>query len=170
MPLTLLIGGARSGKSSLAARLAGEDRAPVAVVVTGEARDEEMAERIRRHREARPEEWTILEEPVAIEKVIDGIDPGHSLIVDCLTLWVSNLLESGLTSEELERRARDAARLCATRPGSTIVITNEVGMGIVPMSALGRRYRDDLGVVNQIWATEADRTLLVVAGRALALR
>ncbi|MDQ4004817.1 MAG: bifunctional adenosylcobinamide kinase/adenosylcobinamide-phosphate guanylyltransferase, partial [Actinomycetota bacterium] len=125
MPLTLLIGGARSGKSSLAAKLA--VGAPVSVLVTGEPRDGEMAERIRRHRAARPEEWAVHEEPVAIERVIDGVDPGHSLVLDCLTLWVSNLLEGGLTSDEVERRARRAAELCAFRPGSTIAITNEVG-------------------------------------------
>jgi adenosyl cobinamide kinase/adenosyl cobinamide phosphate guanylyltransferase len=169
MPLTLLTGGARSGKSSLAVRLAEESGAPVSLVVTGEARDEEMAERIRLHRESRPAEWTVIEEPVDMERALAEVDPSHTLIVDCLTLWVSNLLEAGVVSEEIAGRARRTAKVCADRAGPTIAITNEVGMGVVPMSALGRRFQDDLGLTNQIWAEAADRTLLMVAGRTLEL-
>src|SRR6185503_1073686 len=115
MALTLLLGGARSGKSALAERLAARWDGPVTVVVTAEARDAEMAERIRRHRARRPAGWRTVEEPVG-------------------------------------RRARSAAAAAAARAAPTVVVSNEVGAGIVPADALSRRYRDLLGEVNAVWA------------------
>lgn len=166
---TLLIGGARSGKSVLAVRMAARWEGPVAVLVTGEARDEEMAERIARHRAERPETWRTLEEPLDLEGALTGLPGGSGVLLDCLTLWVANAMEAGLDDTEVEERASKAAALVAGRPGPAVVVTNEVGSGIVPSNAEARRYRDLLGRVNAIWAERAERVLLVVAGRAVEL-
>lgn len=169
MPLTMLLGGARSGKSRLAARLAAEAGHPVTFVATAEARDEEMAERISRHREQRPAGWATVEEPRLLADALRGADRGRTVIVDCLTLWISNLLEQGLADHEVRDRAREAATLAASHAGEVFVVSNEVGSGIVPMTELGRRYQDLLGEVNAIWVEHAARAALVVAGRPLWL-
>jgi adenosylcobinamide kinase/adenosylcobinamide-phosphate guanylyltransferase len=169
MALTLLLGGARSGKSALAAGLAGRWPGPVTVVVTGEARDEEMAERIRRHRAERPSDWRTVETPRELEAALAAAPADAFVLLDCLTLWVSNLLEQGLTDEQVRRRARSAAAAAAARSGPTVAVSNEVGAGIVPADAGSRRYRDLLGQVNAAWAAAADRALLLVAGRAVPL-
>lgn len=169
MALTLLLGGAGAGKSRLAARLAAASGSSVVVIATAEARDEEMAERIRRHRELRPPEWVTVEEPLNLERALSSVPEGALVLVDCLTLWVSNLMEQGLSDHDIEDRARKAASLAASRTAGTVVVTNEVGSGIVPSNALARRYRDLLGRVNGIWAEVADRSALVVAGQVLSL-
>lgn len=169
MSLTLLLGGARAGKSGLAMSLARELGASVAFVATARASDEEMAERIERHRAERPEAWTTIEEPVDLEGALGGVAPGATAIVDCLTLWVSNLLEDGCSDGEVLARAETAAEAAREREGETIAVTNEVGAGIVPMHPLSRRYRDLLGQVNAVWAARASRAALVVAGRVLPL-
>jgi adenosyl cobinamide kinase/adenosyl cobinamide phosphate guanylyltransferase len=166
MPLTLLIGGARSGKSQLAVRLAGESGRPVVFVATGEARDDEMTERIAHHRAERPPEWQTVEEPVRLRDAIEASPAECCVVVDCLSLWVANLLERGDDAESL---ASTAARAAASRGGATIAVTNEVGLGVVPATPLGRAYRDVLGRVNAIWATAAVETYLVVAGKTLRL-
>jgi adenosylcobinamide kinase/adenosylcobinamide-phosphate guanylyltransferase len=163
--LRLLIGGARAGKSSIATKMAVSMGGAVTFVATAEPHDEDMARRIARHRLDRPNAWTTLEEPVDLVKAIRTADTG-TLIIDCLTLWTSNLMLSGLGDEEVEARAREAASLTAARPHASLVVTNEVGMGVHPASELGRRFRDLLGRVNSIWAHEAVEVLLVVAGRA----
>jgi adenosyl cobinamide kinase/adenosyl cobinamide phosphate guanylyltransferase len=169
MAVTLLLGGARSGKSALAERLAARWDGPVTVVVTAEAGDAEMAERIRRHRAQRPADWQTVEEPLDLEAAL-ALAPERALVVlDCLTLWVSNLLEQDLTDEQVGRRARSAAAAAAARSAPTVVVSNEVGAGIVPADALSRRYRDLLGQVNAAWAAAADQALLLVAGRAVPL-
>ena len=165
MTLVLLIGGARSGKSRLAVERAAREDGPVVFVATGEARDEEMAARIELHRRERPAEWTTVEEPVELARVIGDAPAAGVLVVDCLSLWVANVFER----IAVEEAAADAARLASTRPGPTIAVTNEVGLGIVPDNELARRYRDALGRVNAIWAAAADESYFVVAGRALRL-
>jgi len=169
MSLLLLIGGARSGKSRLAAEIAAQWSGPVAVIATGEARDDEMAERIRMHRERRPQSWKTIEEPVDLDAALRSVPDDALAVVDCLTLWASNLLEKGLRDDDIEARAHSAARFAASRSGDTVVVTNEVGSGIVPTNALARRYRDLLGNVNSIWAEHSDRSALVVAGQILPL-
>ena len=166
MTLVVLLGGARSGKSALAVRIAAETGAPVTFVATARAGDEEMAERIRRHRQERPKEWSTIEEPVDVVAAIDRAPAADTLVVDCLSLWVANVLDE---VDDLEERASAAASACAARPGLTVAVSNEVGLGIVPATPLGRRYRDVLGCVNTIWAELADEAHLVVAGRALRL-
>jgi adenosylcobinamide kinase/adenosylcobinamide-phosphate guanylyltransferase len=169
MALTVLLGGARSGKSRLALRLAGEIGRPVTFVATAEARDGEMAERIRRHRAQRPAGWTTVEEPRRLGEALDGIDPGRTIIVDCLTLWVSNLIEQGLADQEVHEASAAAASAAAARADEVIVVSNEVGSGIVPMTELGRRYQDLLGEVNSTWVERAARAALLLAGRPLWL-
>jgi adenosyl cobinamide kinase/adenosyl cobinamide phosphate guanylyltransferase len=169
MTLTVLLGGAGSGKSRLAVRTAQGWDGPVAVVVTAEARDDEMAEKIRRHRANRPKDWVVVEEPLELEAALISLPDDTHVIVDCLTLWVSNLVEKGATDHQIEEHARSAAKAAGARTAEVLVVSNEVGSGIVPSNALARRYRDVLGRVNAVWAEAAERTFLVVAGRVVPL-
>jgi adenosyl cobinamide kinase/adenosyl cobinamide phosphate guanylyltransferase len=170
MPYTFLLGGARSGKSSLASRLAAGSGAPVVVVATAEARDEEMAERIRAHREERPAGWRTVEAPLGIADAVRAVPGEACVVLDCLTLWVANALEAGADDERIDQEARAVATALAERPASSVVVSNEVGLGIVPANGLARAYRDVLGRVNATFADRASRALLVVAGRGLALQ
>jgi adenosyl cobinamide kinase/adenosyl cobinamide phosphate guanylyltransferase len=169
MGLILLLGGARSGKSTLAVRRAERAGAPVVFVATAEAGDAEMAERIARHRGERDPSWRTVEAPLALADELTSAPPSACVVLDCLTLWVANLLGAGLAQAEALRRAEEAAVLAAGREGTTIAVTNEVGMGLVPADELGRRYRDLLGRVNAAWAARAEEALLVVAGRTMTL-
>jgi adenosyl cobinamide kinase/adenosyl cobinamide phosphate guanylyltransferase len=160
----LLLGGARSGKSALAVEIARRWGMPVTFVATGEAGDQEMRDRIARHRAERPAGWRTVEEPVALREAVDAAPRGDLLVVDCLTLWVSNVLLRGGVAEPAPVVAALAARA-----GPAVVVSNEVGMGIVPDHPLGRAYRDALGSVNTAFAARADRAVLLVAGRLLEL-
>ena len=166
MSLVVLLGGARAGKSALAVELAQEWDGPVAYVATAEAGDDEMARRIARHRGERPADWSTIEEPVALLEVLRGVDAGAYVVVDCLTLWVANLLERG---GDVIAEAEATAKVAAERRAPTVVITNEVGLGVVPATPLGRAYRDALGAVNASFVARADDAAFVVAGRALPL-
>ena len=170
MPYTFLVGGARSGKSTLAVRLASAFDGPVVVVATAEARDEEMVERIRAHRSARPAEWDVVEAPLGLLGAIESVREDAGVVLDCLTLWVSNALEDGATHHDVEGEASKVASALGSRAAASIVVSNEVGLGIVPVNQLARRYRDVLGRVNAAFAAEADRSFLVVAGRGLPLQ
>ena len=170
MPLLFLVGGARSGKSRLARLVAQRTGDPVTFIATGEPRDREMEERIGRHRDERPAGWRTIEAPLDLRRALSSVDAGDCVIVDCLTLWVANLLEAGAGVDEVLAAARTCAQRAAGRGPTTIVVSNEVGLGIVPISALARAYRDALGSTNAAFADAADRSLLVVAGRALELR
>jgi adenosylcobinamide kinase / adenosylcobinamide-phosphate guanylyltransferase len=163
--LVVLLGGARSGKSTLAVELASREGAPVTFLATGEAGDDEMAARIVEHRASRPPGWTTVEEPVELRAAIEAVPAGDTLVVDCLSLWVANVLERGGVEDE----ARACAAVAAARSALTIAVSNEVGLGVVPATPLGRAYRDVLGRVNATWVAASDRAALVVAGRALRL-
>jgi adenosyl cobinamide kinase/adenosyl cobinamide phosphate guanylyltransferase len=167
--LVLLLGGARSGKSRHAVRLAGETGLTVVFVATAEARDGEMAERIARHRRERPEAWTTIEEPLELADAVAQAPETSTLVIDCLSLWVANRLEQGSGEEELVAEAAAIGGLAAARTAPTIAVSNEVGLGIVPATELGRRYRDVLGRVNAAWAEAAEEAFLLVAGRLLPL-
>jgi len=156
--LVLYLGGARSGKSRLAVERASVSGAPVTFIATGEPGDEEMAARIELHRRERPPAWTTIEEPRDLTAALASVPSGETALVDCLTIWVAN----GGGDES----ALDAA---TARDGLTIVVSNEVGLGVVPVNALAREYRDTLGRVNAAWAAAADEAWFVVAGKALSL-
>lgn len=170
MALTVLTGGMRSGKSRLAVRLAAASGDDVVVLATAEPRDDDMAARIRRHRAERPDDWATVEEPVDLAEALAATPADATVVVDCLTLWVSNLIDRGREDAEVLDHASRAARLAAGRHGATIVVTNEVGGGVIPANPLARRYADLLGRVNAVWAEHADRAYLVVAGRVLPLQ
>lgn len=168
MSLTLLLGGARSGKSSLAVDIGHRFDGPVTYIATAPIIDDDMAERITRHRHERPDDWATIEEEVELRGAIDSVASGL-IIVDCLTLWTSNLMWKKVGDEEIRRRAHDVAAACDQRAERTVVISNEVGLGIHPENELGRRYRDILGWVNQSFAAVADPAMLLVAGKAVVL-
>jgi adenosyl cobinamide kinase/adenosyl cobinamide phosphate guanylyltransferase len=168
MSLVLLIGGARSGKSTLAVELASRWNGGVTFIATAEARDDEMSDRIARHRAHRPREWRTIEEPVALGPVLRALPVDEFAIVDCLTVWVANLLERRGPAE-IPAAAEELARLAADRRPPLVAVTNEVGLGVVPATPLGRMYRDLLGQVNGVFAERSERAYFVVAGRALPL-
>jgi adenosyl cobinamide kinase/adenosyl cobinamide phosphate guanylyltransferase len=167
MGYVLLLGGARSGKSDLAVRLALESGLPVTVIATAAAGDEEMAERICQHRAARPATWTTIEAPVDLLGAIHAAADDDMLIVDCLTLWVANLMEAGGNASDIALVTDAVVGRLSERRG--VVVTNEVGLGIVPANELARRYRDVLGSVNARFAEGAEKAVLLVAGRAVEL-
>jgi len=167
MGFVLVLGGARSGKSDLACRLAAESGRDVTVIATATAGDPEMAARIDQHRGSRPAHWQTIEEHLNLAAAVASCDRPHFLVVDCLTLWVSNLLEDGCSPDDVTARAVSVADELAGR--SAVVVSNEVGLGIVPANEMARAYRDTLGMVNAEFAARAERALLMVAGRALEL-
>jgi adenosyl cobinamide kinase/adenosyl cobinamide phosphate guanylyltransferase len=167
MGFVLLLGGARSGKSERAARLAVESGMGITFIATATAGDDEMAERISRHRSARPAGWSTVEAPLDLIAAVVRTPPDHFVVVDCLTLWVSNLLGAGITGDEIIARAEKAGGELAVRRG--VVVTNEVGLGIVPANEVARTFRDVLGGVNAAFARCAERAVLMVAGRTLDL-
>lgn len=167
MGFVLLLGGARSGKSSLAVRLAANSGVPVTFIATAAAGDAEMADRIRAHRAQRPETWTTVDAPIDLPAAISGVAPDEFVVVDCLTLWVSNLLGEGFGADAVKQTAGRVADEMARRRG--VVVSNEVGLGIVPANDLARAFRDLLGSVNARFAECAERALFMVAGRAIEL-
>lgn len=168
MGLVVLLGGARSGKSDLAVRIAVSQSTRVTLIATAAAGDPEMQARIARHRAERPADWGVVEVPLQLEAATLAVPPGDCLVIDCLTLWTANLLPDH-DDDAIQALTRRAARAAADRPGLTLVVSNEVGLGIVPDNALARRYRDILGRVNATFAAAAERAYLLVAGRLLAL-
>ena len=176
--LTFILGGARSGKSALAEQLAARGER-VLYVATAEGRDDEMRRRIAAHRAARPGHWDTLEEPLELVAALRPIrDRYDTVLVDCLTLWVSNLLlqrqAAGAADDAIEERILNAARellqLVASSGGGWIMVSNEVGLGVVPGWPLGRAYRDLLGRVNQLVAAQAREVYLMVAGLPLQVK
>lgn len=179
--LVLVTGGARSGKSRYAERLAQAEGGPVVYVATMEALDEETAQRVARHQGRRPGSWRTVEEPVDLAGAIAEAPAGATVLVECLGTWCGNLFwRAGLAEadpperwEGVVREVVEAARVAAgrarARDGLTIVVTNEVGWGIVPTGRLSRYYRDALGLANQEFGEAAEAVLLVAAGRALVL-
>lgn len=164
----LILGGARSGKSRHAQSLAEAFDATLVFIATGEAHDAEMAARIDRHRTDRGARWRTVEAPLALAEAIRlSSAPDHLLLVDCLTLWTSNLMHAG--RDVAEATAELIATLRAA-PGPVILVANEVGLGIVPDNALARAFRDAAGQMNQAIAAAADRVTFVTAGLPMILK
>ena len=165
----LILGGARSGKSQFAQNLAGELSERVLFVATGEAGDEEMRSRIEEHKKSRPRTWRTLEAPVRVgEKIVGQIDDADVAIIDCVTMLISNLLVGEGDDKYKERQiTTEIGQLikCIDKLGITfIIVSNEVGLGLVPENRLGRFYRDILGKVNQLLAQRADEIYFMVSG------
>lgn len=167
--LTVLLGGARSGKSALALEIAANFSLPVTFIATAEPLDAEFAGRINRHRSERPSNWRTIEEPIDLEAALADVPDGDVVVIDCLTLWVSNLFVHELDDVTIVERATSTAERARTRGGRVVVVSNEVGSGIVPDDALSRRYRDTLGRVNATFAAHADEAYFVVGGRVIEL-
>ncbi|CAN5813670.1 bifunctional adenosylcobinamide kinase/adenosylcobinamide-phosphate guanylyltransferase [soil metagenome] len=165
--LCLVIGGARSGKSRFAEGLVAARPGPWTYIATGEALDAEMAARIAAHRAGRGRGWRTIEAPIELAAALGRVPPGEAVLVDCLTLWLANHLMAG---HDLEAEAARLEAALAGRRGPLWLVSNEVGMGIVPENALARRFRDAAGQLNQRIAARADRVLLVAAGLPLALK
>lgn len=181
MTRTLVLGGARSGKSAFAERLAAETGKEVVYIATAQAGDGEMATRIAHHRQQRPAAWTTVEEPLALADVLRRwAAPQRVVLVDCLTLWLSNLLFSAGTAwpevGDIElppqfHLQRGALLQALTEvPGDVVLVSNEVGMGIVPYGAISRCFTDEAGRLNQAVAAVCDRAVFVAAGLPLVLK
>ena len=165
----LILGGARSGKSTFAEDLARRRGGPVTVIATAEAFDDEMAERIEAHRSLRPLHWTTVEEPIRVDEALAAISTTDAVILDCVTVWLGNMFHHGRTREDAQDVIERFIGVMAHRSGSTLIVSNEVGMGIVPATESGRLYRDALGQVNARMAAAVDSSILMIAGRFLEL-
>lgn len=168
--LTILLGGARSGKSSLGVRIGERHGGDVVYIATSPRilGDDDLDTRITAHRAERPANWRTIEEELDLAGAIAAADAGL-VIVDCLTVWLGNLLHHGYDEPAITTACLAALDAAHEVAGDIVAITNEVGLGIVPANELARRYRDQLGRINQRWVAAADRSYLMVAGRALAL-
>lgn len=174
--IIFITGGARSGKSAFAEKRAREFGTPLGYLATAQMLDSEMDERVRRHRQRRGSEWSTIEEPIQLGQALARCDGQYqAVLVDCLTLWLSNLLfKYGESGEQVEERIEeDLQRLKGTLQGMVtpvVLVSNEVGMGIVPDNALARLFRDIAGTANQALAGVADEVHAVISGISLRLK
>lgn len=171
--ISLVLGGARSGKSTYAEKLAtgtlfGGAPRPALYIATAEAGDVEMATRIMAHRARRGANWTTIEAPLALdEAMLANAEAGRPILVDCLTLWLSNLMQAG---RDLDEAADDLVRALDELAAPVVFVSNEVGLGIVPETPLGRAFRDAQGRLNMRMAERADRVISMTAGLPLVLK
>lgn len=168
--LELILGGARSGKSRLAERLADESGLDVVYIATSQPLDGEMKARVVQHRARRPAHWALVEEPLQLARVLgEQAASGRCLLVDCLTLWLTNLL---LLDDPARLAAeREALLDCVTKlPGRILLVSNETGLGVVPLGELTRRYVDEAGWLHQALAERSQRVLFTVAGLPMVLK
>lgn len=165
--VTFVLGGARSGKSRYAESLVTARPQPWIYIATAEARDDEMAARIAQHKARREAGWQTVEAPHELPEALSAAPQTSAVLVDCLTLWLSNLMHAKFDIEKMTTRLEEAL---ATRSGGTVLVANEVGLGIVPDNALARAFRDAQGTLNQRLAGVADRVVLMVAGLPLTVK
>jgi adenosylcobinamide kinase/adenosylcobinamide-phosphate guanylyltransferase len=165
--LTLVIGGARSGKSAHAERLVTACPAPWTYIATAQAYDDEMRQRIALHRSRRGEGWTTVDAPLDLVGAIEALSDGRPVLIDCLTLWLTNHM---LAEHDIEAEGQRLADVLSRPRGPWFVVSNEVGQGIVPDNALARRFRDAAGRLNQQVAAAADSVLMMVAGLPLRVK
>lgn len=164
----LILGGARSGKSTLAESRARDSGPGVTYIATAEAHDDEMADRIQHHRDRRPDGWRTVEAPIGLAATLEReAAPERLLLVDCLTLWLGNLIDD---ADALARERADLLDRLPRLPGMIILVSNEVGLGIVPGNVLARRFRDEAGWLNQNVAGLCERVTFVAAGLPLTLK
>ena len=160
---SLILGGIKSGKSGFAESVARDSGMAVTVIATARADDAEMSLRIQRHRAERDKNWQVIEEPLALSQAILSSPAGHAVLVDCLTLWITNLLLLDDQSE-LERQKQRFLDSVVQSRQTLIFVSNETSMGIVPMGELSRRYCDEVGLLHQELAVQCDEVKLIVAG------
>jgi len=165
--VTLVLGGARSGKSRYAEWLIATYPKPWVYVATAEAKDSEMAERIAAHRASRDAGWQTVEAPYELRDALAAAPGGAAVLVDCLTLWLSNLM---LGAFKVDAMTAKLEQTLAARAGPTVLVSNEVGLGIVPDNALARQFRDAQGSLNQRLATQASRVVMMVAGLPVVVK
>jgi adenosylcobinamide kinase / adenosylcobinamide-phosphate guanylyltransferase len=165
--IILISGGARSGKSKMALELAGNG--PRTFIATADAADEEMKYRIEIHRKERSKDWTTIEEPLNVPEVLNKI-PTNPAVIDCLTLWLSNLLMRGMNDAEICSQFESLTEILRSRTELTVLVTNEVGLGIVPENPLARRFRDLSGIMNQRFAVCADMVIFMIASLPLYVK
>ena len=168
--LQLILGGARSGKSRLAEKLASDSGLDVIYIATSQPLDGEMNQRVAVHRERRPTEWGLIEEPVELARVFrENAGEGRCLLVDCLTLWLTNLLMLDVPQRLVQEREALLDGL-AELPGEIIFVSNETGLGVVPLGELTRRYVDEAGWLHQALAERCQRVVFTVAGLPMILK
>ena len=188
--LIVLTGGARSGKSNAAIALATQHRTDkqyqtqVTFIATAEAKDDEMAQRVASHRAQRPKEWMTIEAKLDLVKAVNQVNQDDTLIIDCFGMWVTNQMFADIPLDsagtltdtaangaltDIVNKADQLAITLHERPGLSLIVTNEVGSGVVPHTSLGRKFRDILGAANQAVTRHADAAYLVVAGKMLTL-
>lgn len=166
---SLILGGVKSGKSGHAQNLAMQSDRPVTLIATAEAGDAEMQTRIERHRRERPAHWQLIEEPLRLGQAIRRIDEQHCILVDCLTLWLSNLLMQD-NEQLLQTELQDLHQAVSACPARLIMVSNETSLGIVPMGELSRRYCDEAGLLHQSMAQLCDHVVLMIAGLPQSLK
>ena len=165
--LTLVLGGARSGKSRHAEALIEALPPPWSYIATAQAYDDEMTARIAEHRARRSGNWVTVDAPLALSEAILGRPAGGPILVDCLTLWLTNLI---LAEQDTAAAGRELLAACLAAPGPVVLVSNEVGLGIVPDNALARRFRDEAGRLHQMLAAQARRVVFMVAGLPLQVK
>lgn len=169
--IILITGGARSGKSTFALKLAKETAQKVAFIATCQPNDDEMLLRIKKHKLSRPKSWLTIEEPYELDKAIKkAAMQSGCVIIDCLTLWVSNLLLRNIAGAIIIAKATKTVEMIRKTGVQAIIVTNEVGMGIVPDNILARQFRDIAGEINQYFARQSDKTYLMTAGIPLIIK
>lgn len=173
----LVVGGRRSGKSEYARALAEKATGPRAFVATCPVLDKEMAERIRKHQEQRKRsQWDTIEEPIKLSSVVSNVSNYNVVLVDCLTLWINNLMYEyskhhlSISEEIVAEKSNELIRACSNHHGKIILVTNETGLGIVPDNEQARLFLDLVGRCNQIVAEEADQVILVICGQPLIIK
>lgn len=168
----LVLGGVRSGKSQFAERWIAEQRSEIVYIATSQILDEGMAERVAQHRAYRPEHWTTIEEPIQLASTLERVAaryPMAGVIVECCSLWLTNLL-CAENEEQLALERERFLEIFADYPLPIILVSAEVGLGIMPLNALARRYGDEIGVLNQKLAQLCDEVTLVTAGLPMSLK
>lgn len=165
--LTFILGGARSGKSRHAEELLAAEPGPWSYIATAQALDDEMAERIAHHRARRDSRWHTVNAPLELVDALEALPDGRPILLDCLTLWLTNVM---LAERDVEAESQRLADMLARPRGRWVVVANEVGLGIVPDNALARRFRDAAGRLNQMVAAQADGVLFMVAGLPMKVK
>jgi adenosylcobinamide kinase/adenosylcobinamide-phosphate guanylyltransferase len=169
--IVLLTGGVRSGKSRYAQSIAAKTGSKVFYIATAEDLDPEMKKRIKAHRKSRPRSWSVIEEPLSVSKAVKHLPRGRkTVIIDCITMLISNLMHEGFSDTAICSEIRSIMSLLRGNSAFSVIVTNEVGWGIVPDNPLGRRFRDMQGIVNSMIAKEADKVCLLVSGIPLYIK